>query len=392
MNIGIAGPIEVYSLKEHLNNLTEDDLTLGLGGTAINILIDGFIKAGHNVIVFTLDRRIKEKYILQGDNLKIIFGYFRTSTKLKMLDFDRNEYKQIAQFVKEEENNIDIVNAHWSYEFAIGTILSDVPHLITFRDHAQTILRVVKRPYLITRLLMNTWVKSKAKNVMFNSPVLMSKIGLDGYVIPNPIKNKYVVGPRKYPSGKDKILVCFIANSSYYLKNPLNALKAFSIFQKNSNIRVELHFIGSEYTQESKIAKVAHRNGWDKNVIFMGGFKYDDMMTMLDSYDLLLHTSREESFGNTLIEAMAKGIPVIGGKKSGAVPWVLDNGKAGCLVDIEDPDTIAESLFAILSNPQYYEEMSISAIDSVKNRFCQDVICSSYINIYKKVIDTAKIK
>ncbi|NDV69013.1 glycosyltransferase family 4 protein [Dysgonomonas sp. 25] len=390
MNIGIAGPIEVYSLKEHLNNLSDDDLTLGLGGTAINTLIDGFIKAGHNVIVFTLDRRVKEKYILQGDNLKIIFGYFRTSTKLKMLDFDRNEYKQIAQFIKEEENNIDIVNAHWSYEFAIGTILSDVPHLITFRDHAQTILRVVKRPYLITRLLMNTWVKSKAKNVMFNSPVLKERIGLEGFIIPNPIKDTYITTSRKFPKDKNIFYICFIANSSYYLKNPINALKAFSIFQKKNDIRAELHFIGNEYSPESKIAQIAKNNNWDKNVIFKGDIKFEQMMEALDFYDLLLHTSREESFGNTLIEAMAKGIPVIGGVKSGAVPWVLDNGEAGCLVDVEDVNNIAEALACILSNPLYYEQLSSSGINNLKNRFSQKSICSLYVDIYNKIINTYK--
>lgn len=388
MNIGIAAPIQVYSLKEHLNNLTEDDLTLGLGGSAINILIDGFIKAGHNVTVFTLDRKIKHKYVIEGENLKIIFGHFRSSTKYKMLDFDRKEYKQIAQFIKEEKDSIDIVNAHWSYEFAIGTILSDVPHLITFRDHAQTILRVVKRPYLITRLLMNTWVKSKAKNVMFNSPILKERIGLEGLIIPNPIKDTYITNSRKFPKDKNIFYICFIANSSYYLKNPINALKAFSIFQNNNDIRAELHFIGNEYSPESKIAQIAKNNNWDKNVIFKGDIKFEQMMEALDFYDLLLHTSREESFGNTLIEAMAKGIPVIGGVKSGAVPWVLDNGKAGCLVDVEDVNNIAEALAYILSNPLYYEQLSSSGINNLKNRFSQKSICSLYVDIYNKIINT----
>mgnify|MGYP001210662905 FL=1 len=68
MNIGIAAPIEVLSLKDHLTDLSESDLQLGLGGSAINTLIDGFIKAGHNVTVFTLDKRIKGKYVLKGPN------------------------------------------------------------------------------------------------------------------------------------------------------------------------------------------------------------------------------------------------------------------------------------------------------------------------------------
>lgn len=390
MNIGIAAPIHVYSLKEHLNNLSEDDLTLGLGGTAINILIDGFIKAGHNVTVFTLDKKIKHKYVIEGENLKIIFGHFRSSTKYKMLDFDRKEYKQIAQFIKEEKDSIDIVNAHWSYEFAMGTILADVPHLVTFRDHAKTILRIVKRPYLVSRCIIDAIVRNKAKNIVFNSPILKERIGLEGPIIPNPIKDTYIGTPRKYPNDKNIFYICFIANSSYYLKNPINALKAFSIFQNNNDIRAELHFIGSEYSPESKIAQIAKVNNWDKNVIFKGDIQFEQMMETLDFYDLLLHTSREESFGNTLIEAMAKGIPVIGGVKSGAVPWVLDNGKAGCLVDVEDVNNIADALAYILSNPLYYEQLSSSGINNLKNRFSQKSICSLYVDIYNKIINTYK--
>lgn len=385
MNIGIAAPIEVLSLKDHLTDLSESDLQLGLGGSAINTLIDGFIKAGHNVTVFTLDKRIKGKYVLKGPNLKIIFGYYRTLARSKMFNFDRKEYKQIERFIREEKDNIDIVNAHWSYEFAIGTIRSGVPHLITFRDDSLTVFKMSKHPYTMTRLLMDFYVRRKAKCISFNSPMLKDKVGLEGDVIPNSIKDSYIGNKRKYPYSK-KMKICFIANANYYLKNPLNAIKAFASIQDNDYINAELHFIGKDYSKDSAIAQQARKESWDKNVIFRGGFSSNELMTELEEYDILLHTSREESFGNTLIEAMAKGIPVIGGKRSGAVPWVLDYGKAGILVDVEDISDIASALIRLLTDPILYESLSISELDSLRKRFSQSHVCQLYIESYQKII------
>lgn len=84
MRIGIAASIKVSSLKKLLNTLTDNDLMLGLRSTAINILIDGFLKAGRKVTMFTLYPTITDKYVLEGDDSRIIFRYFRRPGKEKI--------------------------------------------------------------------------------------------------------------------------------------------------------------------------------------------------------------------------------------------------------------------------------------------------------------------
>jgi glycosyltransferase involved in cell wall biosynthesis len=384
MRIGIAAPIEVASLSNHLPNLKEQDLSLGFGGTAINILIDGFIQLGHHVTVFTLDPNIIEKHVLEGPNLKIFFGNFRADSKLKWVDFCRKEFKQIQKFILDEKKNIDIVNAHWSYEYAIGTILANVPHLITFRDHAPTILKLTKHPYRFTRLLMDNWVRRNGKKFSYNSLYLKSLIGLAGSALPNPINSQEITGPRKFPKDKKVFKICYIANGWDYRKNPEAAIEAFYLLQQELP-NVELHMIGNGFESRGEKYEIVIHNGKGRNVHFRGAMKHDLLMKELQTFDVLLHSAREESFGNNLIEAMAKGIPVVAGESAGAIPWVLNNGLAGCLTDIENPVQMAQDLKYLLTDPDFYEDLSLNGIINLQQRFVQEKVCDLYIQQFVKI-------
>lgn len=386
MKIGIASPIEVFSLKHHLKNLTEKDEKLGLGGIAVNILINGLIEEGHQVTVFTLDHPITEKYILKGDHLKIVFGPFRKWT-YKTLDFCYQERKRIKEYILEEKDNLDIVHAHWSYDFAIGTIKANIPSLITFRDHSQTILKLNKHPYRLSRLLMDLWVRRNGQNFSFNSEYLKEMIGVEGIVIPNPISDDLIEESRIFPVGVFKI--CFIANGWDYRKNPEAAIEAFHILLKEVP-NVELHLIGDGFEEDTENYNNCKEKGLIKNVVFRGKIHHPILMKEFKNFNLMLHTAREESFGNNLIEAMAKGMPVIGGVTSGAVPWVMDYGRSGILVDVENPIEIAEKMKELLTNRDMYEELSKNGIENVKNRFKQSVVTKCYLKEYQRIINLEK--
>lgn len=390
MRIGIAAPVEINSLKEYLETTSEFELSLGLGGTAVNLIILGLLGQGHSVVVFTLDPKIKKKLVLRGSNLKIIIGHFRANSKLKWFDFCQHEFKQIRHFIEEEKRNLDIVNAHWSYEFAIGTILAKVPHLITFRDHARTVLKMKNyHPYRFFRLLMDAWVRKNGENFSFNSDYLARSIVLKNNsqkpVIPNPYPSEKIKSYRKYPS-KEIIDIAFIANSWDYLKNPDNAIQAF-ILIKDQYPDKRLHMYGRGYEGNTDEAKKYSALVTNNSIIFHGYYPYNLLMRELDHVDILIHTSREESFGNNLIEAMANGIPVIGGKGSGAVPWVLDNGKAGILVDVENITEISNALKKLITDKDLYENLSKSGVENIKRRFTVDMVTSQYLELYNRIIN-----
>ena len=51
-----------------------------------------------------------------------------------------------------------------------------------------------------------------------------------------------------------------------------------------------------------------------------------------------------------LIEAMALGIPVIAGRHSGGVPWTLDEGRAGLLVNVKSSEQIAREMLNLATD------------------------------------------
>ena len=88
----------------------------------------------------------------------------------------------------------------------------------------------------------------------------------------------------------------------------------------------------------------AKANNIDQNMIFHGPTASNELLDFLHQSTLLLHPALEECCPLSLIEAMSFGLPVVGGDKSGGVPWVLDFGKAGLLADVTNPEDIAEKM------------------------------------------------
>ena len=73
-----------------------------------------------------------------------------------------------------------------------------------------------------------------------------------------------------------------------------------------------------------------------------------------------------------LIEAIACGVPVIGGQRSGAVPWTLDQGRCGYLCDVRNPDALADAIVTAMTRPDRNRALIECAWSSVRERFLMD--------------------
>jgi L-malate glycosyltransferase len=182
-----------------------------------------------------------------------------------------------------------------------------------------------------------------------------------------------------------KPLVIMINNGFDKRKNVGTGIEAFQLFRKKYPL-AELHLYGNSYEQNGEAERWAKANGYNENVFYKGYFDFAALMKHLETYTLMVHPSLEETFGNTLTESMALGVPVVAGEKSGSVPWVIGPAQqGGLLANIHEPVSIAQAMEKIISDKSTYDGFVTSARKEAYSRFSSGKVMEDYISLYKEI-------
>ena len=91
-----------------------------------------------------------------------------------------------------------------------------------------------------------------------------------------------------------------------------------------------------------------------------------------------------ESFGLTIIEAMAQKIPVVA-TRVGGIPEVLENGKGGYVVALE-PRVFAGKIIALLQNHELRKSIGAAGYEVVKKRFGLNRMIEDYYNLTRELM------
>jgi len=386
--LGMLGPINLADFREHLHqNAWHDDLPKGLGGTPVNLLSCELIKRGHQLLVISLDPAVTEEVILEGPNLKICLGPFRAK---RARDFFAAEREYLLHVIQREQP--DVIHAQWTYEYALAAQLSGVPHVITAHDAPINILRHNFIPYRIVRTLMAYWVLLRAKRVISVSPYVAKHLrrfmGCFGAkeIIPNGMPSAQF--NKKLPARvmSDGVTFATILPGWGGLKNGKVAIEAFAL-QRRTRPQDKLIMFGGGHGLGQAAEQWAKEHNVEVGVEFAGHTPYQNVMNRLSrEVDVFVHPSLEEAQPMVLIEAMALSIPVIGGKSSGGVPWTLDNGDAGLLVDVTSPASLAEAMSLLAGNNELRDNIGKKGLELALKRFHLNVITSKYEIIYQELL------
>lgn len=403
MKIGIAGPVATEDVVKHLGGNIASLPQGHTGSPAMGTLIAALIERGHQVSAYTLDATapsLRQTLVAAGPSFKLYVVPYRP----RSMRFNGKRLGRILDFFKEERDALqkamvidkpEVVSAHWTYEYALAAIASGIPHVITCHDAPAQVLRFMPNLYRLGRYLMAREVFKNGKRFTAVSDYLKNE--LQSYtkipieVIPNVAPTDFFKGPlivHKPELDPDRPRVAMVLNGWQARKNPEPALRAFSLFRRRVP-GATLHLFGYDFGKGEKAQIWAEREKISEGMVFCGSIAHDRLLAELNNMHLLLHPALEESLGMCLVEAMGLGLPVIGGDKSGAVPWVLEHGKAGILIDVRCAETIVQALVGIVKDKTRYIELSRAGQERVRRIFSPAAVADAYEKIYALAITEA---
>lgn len=120
---------------------------------------------------------------------------------------------------------------------------------------------------------------------------------------------------------------------------------------------------------DGQLKMLADKLGVGDRVEFTGFIQNDKIPEILHSLDIYVHPSIcQESFGVSILEASACGIPVVA-TRVGGVPEVCIDGQTGLLIEPNNPEALAEAIIKLANDPELRHNMGQAGRDFVVNNY-----------------------
>jgi sugar transferase (PEP-CTERM/EpsH1 system associated) len=119
-------------------------------------------------------------------------------------------------------------------------------------------------------------------------------------------------------------------------------------------------------------------------VKFLG--RRSDIPQLLRILDIFVCNSLSEGMSNTILEAMASGLPVVATNVGGNPELVID-GETGVLIPSEDPQKLGETLVTLLSDPGKCSEMGRRGKERIYTLFTLERMVKDYENLYQNLCE-----
>lgn len=397
---GAAGMEQHIALAGHFDPSTMAPIIGGEAGNAlaafsgdpgvpIHYLASEFARRGIQTTILGGLSGATELYV-QSSPLSAIV-YPKRGRTAWIVDGWRQERHLILRYLKKIHPTI--VHAHWTMEAARAVADWDGPKVLTVHDAAWDCARLgwswkwgpLAHAATLRSLANTAAVLARFQHVIAVSPYVENYLRQEHRfrgeirVIPNgiPPLPASVQVPNIFPKTGRITFACY--GSPWPLKNVCAALHAFRrVHDELPNSRL-----------------LVYGTGWEKEKLrfsdvpieFRGSRPHAAFLSELgNEVDIWVHPSRTEAHPISICEAIQAGCPVIGGRSSGAVPWTLDYGRAGLLVDIEDPAEIAQAMLGLARNRTLALELVTYGRQMILDKWSPDRIVEMHLEYYEEIL------
>ena len=390
MHILYVGPISLDIVTRGLpfgEVLDDTECRFDLG--AYQVL--EFHKRGHEVTVVKLTNLINSPRVLATEGFTIQL-FPERPTREQYRGFYHKEVKVLSAAIRESKP--DVVFANWPYQFARAGLVSGCPTLVVAHDSPWRILWLMRDKSRLLRTFYSQFlVMPRTRYMTGVSPYILDDIRKFCFYrrkircIPNAVTRDVPKVCAK--EIRQEATTIFAISDWGRLKNIMALLRAFVLLRaRHPSWRLIVCGHGLERGGEAE--KLMKAEGLSVEGIEFRGFQSRQELDrgLAQEADVFCSPTLEESFGLVFIEAMVLGVPCVGGEKSGAVSWVMDEGGVAC--DVRKPERLAACLERVMGDWELRKRLSAAGVERVRTEFSLRKCVDRYLDALTCVANGGK--
>jgi glycosyltransferase involved in cell wall biosynthesis len=182
--------------------------------------------------------------------------------------------------------------------------------------------------------------------------------------------------------GKKSGDVFLITTSRLVKKNDVvSVIESLKFLPEN----VKFLILGVGY-EEKMLKKKVKKLKLEERVKFLGYIPHSEMPLYLHVSDIFVRPALSEGFGNSYIEAMAAGLPVIATPVGGIIDFIKD-GETGLFSQIKNPKSIAQKVEKLLKDKESCEYIVNNGRNLAREKYDWNIIANTMKNeVFLKTI------
>lgn len=168
-------------------------------------------------------------------------------------------------------------------------------------------------------------------------------------------------------------------------KGALDLLEAFNVLINEIDVKPTLVYSGIGPDFEAVKSRVEELN-LGESVKMLGYVEYESVPEVYKKADVFASPTYAEGFSNTILEAMAAGLPIVSTESVGVVDCLRD-GDNGLLVEIGSVEELKNALRRVLTGENLRKMLAQNALDECRAGYSWKKIGRQIIEIYERVRD-----
>ena len=279
-----------------------------------------------------------------------------------------------------ESNKIDIIHGHDSHAHTLLWMAYRFGGLTTKSIVTRRLINPVKNrsinKYNYEKVEKIICISEAVKSILIPSIKNPSRL----IVIHSSISDTSIIGIKKSKTGEKDFVVGYVAAFTEEKDHKTFIKTAKHLLQLNPKKSYKFILVGDGLLfDEIKKESVAI-----SNCIHFTGF-VDNVDHVYGQMDLLLHTSKSEALGTSILDAMKFGLPVIA-TNIGGIPEIVSHGANGYLVKVGDFEKMAEHINTLATNDILHDEFSKNSGKNL-SKFDVAIMVKKTIDLYQEMVN-----